>query len=72
MDIDRMQMFEQLNSSKSFESVLLLIYIFSNLFSSLKFQNELIFLEIYVSDQNSQSEERCRLTYFPTGTIGGF
>ncbi|MFX0051228.1 MAG: hypothetical protein ACFFAJ_05085 [Candidatus Hodarchaeota archaeon] len=72
MDADRMQVTEQIKSNKSLESGLLLIYTFSNLFSSLMFQNELCFLEIYVSDQNPQSEDWSRLSYFPTGTIGGF
>ncbi|MFX0185956.1 MAG: hypothetical protein ACFE95_22960 [Candidatus Hodarchaeota archaeon] len=67
-----MQMIEQLNRNKSLNAVYQSVYISSNLFSSFKIQNESGFLEINVSDQNSQSDVIFRLTYFPTGMIGGF
>lgn len=59
-----MQVTEQFSSNKSFDTVLQLIYMSSNLFSSFEFQNELGFLKITEEGQYSQSELRTLLTHF--------
>ncbi|MFX0185707.1 MAG: hypothetical protein ACFE95_21690 [Candidatus Hodarchaeota archaeon] len=63
-DADWMQITERLSSNKSLDTVLQLIYVSSNLFSSFEFQDELGFLKIHDGGQYSKSELRKLLTYF--------
>ncbi len=59
-----MQVTDQFGIKKSLDQVFQLLFMSTNLFSSLEFQNKLCFLQMKKKNQYSDSELKLLLTYF--------
>ncbi len=64
MDREKMQITEQFGLKKSLDHLFQLIFISTNLFASMEFENGLGFITIDDTEQKSQSELQQLLAYF--------